>query len=210
MEHEIDIEAWKRREHYHIFMKYEQPFFNITAEIDVTNLALVAKNQNVSIFLLLFYGALKSANQIDEFKYRIRGEKVILHDQIRGGCTILRENNTFGFGYFKYYSDFLKYQKKAKKAIKRAKSDKPLDPNHDKDDLFYSSVLPWINFSSIEHPKRQKTGDSIPKFVFGKITRRKKNYYMSLSVTGHHALMDGYHVGQFFEFYQKYCNTYAL
>src|SRR5437762_13981327 len=36
MGHYLDVDAWSRREHFHLFRRAEQPFFSVTTEVDVT------------------------------------------------------------------------------------------------------------------------------------------------------------------------------
>lgn len=57
-------------------------------------------------------------------------------------------------------------------------------------------------FSSIKHPSRKDPVFPIPQIVFGKYFEKEKRIFMSVGVEVHHALMDGYHVGQYFEKFQ--------
>jgi chloramphenicol O-acetyltransferase type A len=33
----VDLKTWQRREHYQLFRRYQQPFFSVTVDADVTN-----------------------------------------------------------------------------------------------------------------------------------------------------------------------------
>ena len=35
---EFDVENWNRKNQFNFFKEYEDPFFNLTANVDVTNL----------------------------------------------------------------------------------------------------------------------------------------------------------------------------
>jgi chloramphenicol O-acetyltransferase type A len=48
--------------------------------------------------------------------------------------------------------------------------------------------------------------DSIPRFAWGKIFPEGEFLKMPLDVQGHHALMDGAHVGKFYAELQDYLN----
>ncbi|MCT4587216.1 MAG: CatA-like O-acetyltransferase [Carboxylicivirga sp.] len=48
--------------------------------------------------------------------------------------------------------------------------------------------------------------DSCPKITFGKMTDEHGVKTMPVSIHVHHALVDGYHVGQFVEKYQRLMN----
>jgi len=59
-------------------------------------------------------------------------------------------------------------------------------------------------FKTFTHPMQMHPGDSIPRFAWGKIYKQDQRLMMPLSVQGHHALMDGVHMGRFYEKIQAY------
>ena len=60
-------------------------------------------------------------------------------------------------------------------------------------------MIPWISFTSFTHARKPAKEDSVPKIVFGKYTKKNDSVKMPVSVEVHHSLMDGIHVGKFFE-----------
>ncbi|MCF6237594.1 MAG: CatA-like O-acetyltransferase, partial [Candidatus Marinimicrobia bacterium] len=68
------------------------------------------------------------------------------------------------------------------------------------------SVIPWVHFSGLSHPRNYGTDDSIPKIVFGKYVTQAKKVLMPLSVEAHHSLLDGFHLGLYFEGFQQSIN----
>jgi chloramphenicol O-acetyltransferase type A len=54
------------------------------------------------------------------------------------------------------------------------------------------------------HPLQLSPADSFPRFAWGKFFAEGERLKMPLSVQGHHALMDGLHVGQYYEVIQSY------
>ncbi|MDH5475920.1 MAG: CatA-like O-acetyltransferase, partial [Cyclobacteriaceae bacterium] len=46
----LDLENWNRKEHYHFFSQYDEPFFGLVSEIDCTIAYQVAKKNNYSFF----------------------------------------------------------------------------------------------------------------------------------------------------------------
>ena len=199
----IDTNSWSRKPQFDLFKTYENPFFNITAEVNVSNLVKFCKNNNESFFLnSLFIGA-KVNNEINEFRMRIRGEKVIIHDKINFGAPVMHSDKTFTFCYFKYYSDRKEFIKNAEVSLKQELANPSFNPRHDEDDIIHFSVLPWVNFSSIKHARRIPVEDSIPKIVYGKYSKKNDEFYMPISLEVHHGLMDGYHAGLFYKMWQE-------
>jgi chloramphenicol O-acetyltransferase type A len=46
--------------------------------------------------------------------------------------------------------------------------------------------------------------DSIPRFAWGRYFQESGTWKMPLSVQGHHAVMDGIHMGKYYETVQDY------
>ncbi|MGQ0563112.1 MAG: CatA-like O-acetyltransferase [Gemmatimonadota bacterium] len=99
----VNLESWPRRSQYEFFRGYESPFFNVCADVRVTQLYRRTREPDApSFFLASLYLSLRAANQQPEFRLRLRPDGVWAHDTIHGGSTVLRENETFGFAYFDF------------------------------------------------------------------------------------------------------------
>ena len=206
----LNLQTWERKEHFKLFKNFKDPFFNVCANVDITNLKLEATKMDTSFFSAMYYALLKTVNNIESFKMRISDEQVIIHDEIGASCTILREDKTFGIGYLEYIQNFVKFKMHVTEIIEEVKNNRLLDLRGSKNDLLHTTMIPWISFSSFEHAKMLKQGDSIPKIAMGKIYKVDKKSLMPLSVSAHHAMMDGYHVGLFFEELQGFCEQPQL
>ncbi|NIR48812.1 chloramphenicol acetyltransferase [candidate division KSB1 bacterium] len=199
----LDIESWNRKEQFYFFREYDYPFFNICADVDVTEVLKYCKRQDISFFQATLFLSLKTANEIEPFRYRIRGDKVLVHEVIHGGSTVLNEDETFSFSYFSYYAGFREFTERATVDLEK----KSFDPQDERDDLIHYSIIPWISFTSFSHARKFRKSDSVPKIVFGKYHRQDADTKMPVSVEVHHALMDGIHVGKFFELFQEYLKS---
>lgn len=202
----INIETWKRRDHFKLFNQFEEPFFGVVVNINCTKAYANAKAADKSFFLYYLYRALKAANSIEEFRYRILGEDVILHDQASVSTTINRPNGTFGFGYFDYNIDENIFIADAQKAILEVQSTEGLTPSKPGASEIHFSAIPWVDFTSLSHARSFTFPDSAPKISFGKLTDKDEAKTMAVSIHIHHGLADGYHVGQFVEQFQKLMN----
>ncbi len=201
-----DLQQWKRKEQYDFFKKFDQPFFNIIADIEVGPLYRYSKKHQLSYFYCTLHSLLKTVNEITEFKYRIEGEEVYEYNQIDAGVTILMEDKTFIYCTLQYKSDLHQFVKEAKEAVEEQKSSKGFLP-HDRKNLVYVSAIPWVSFSGFQHARQNNPQDSVPRFVLGKFYEQGNKMKMPVSVEAHHALADGYHIGQFFEKIQEHINT---
>ena len=194
----LDLETWHRRELFEFFIGYTNPYFNVCTNVDVTALlAFVRDRPGLRTSLAIHYFALRVANEIEPFRYRLKDRNVIVYDVINGGTTVLLPNESFAYAYFDYHQDFDKFVAEMGKAVDDLRnSNDPLKPTM-RDDVIYNTTVPWISFTSFAHARTPGRGDSIPRFVFGKFTKENERTMMPFSVEVHHALMDGLHVGRY-------------
>jgi chloramphenicol O-acetyltransferase type A len=206
MKHLLNLENWPRRQHFEFFKQFEEPYFGVTASIDVTLGFEHAKAAGVSLFIYYLYQSLAAANIIEPFKYRIEDDQVAVYDEVHAGPTINRPNGTFGFAYINYHKSFAKFLEGAEQEIERVQSTTELMPSTSSQNIIHFSALPWINFTSISHARMFSFKESVPKISFGRITDVDGQRIMPVSVHVHHALMDGVHVGQYLQCFQDLLN----
>ncbi len=203
MKHFLDINSWSRKDHFNFFKQFEEPFFGVTVKIDCTVAYAKSKKHNNSFFQYYLHKALVAVNSVECFRYRISDENIIVYDQIDASPTIGRPDGTFGFSYMKYHKDFDKFEITAKKEIDRITNSSGLDPATSGENVIHFSSLPWLDFTSFSHARSFSFPDSAPKISFGKMTETDGKKSMPVSIHVHHGLVDGFHVGQFVEEFQR-------
>jgi chloramphenicol O-acetyltransferase type A len=200
MAKDLDLANWARRDVFEFFRGFDKPYFNICTRLDVTDLlAFLRLRANVSVSLAYHYFALRVANEIEPFRYRLREGRVIVHDVIHGGTTVLLPNDSFTMAYFDYEEDFEKFVAEAKRAVEDARSDGRFAVRLNDDARIHFTTLPWFSFTSFSHARNWGREDSVPKIAFGKFTQENGRILLPFSVEVHHALMDGLHVGRYLE-----------
>jgi chloramphenicol O-acetyltransferase type A len=194
----LDITNWARRDVFEFFRAVDKPYFNICTRLDVTNLiALLRERPQISVSLAYHYFALRAANEIEPFRYRIREGKVIVYDTIHAGTTVLLPNETFTLAYFDYEANFRKFIDQAERALSDVLlGDGGFKPDP-RDDRIHFTTLPWVSFTSFSHARNWGGEDSVPKIAFGKFIKDDARTLLPFSVEVHHALMDGLHVGRY-------------
>ncbi len=201
----IDLDRWKRKQHFDFFKGFDNPFFNLCTDLDVT--ALVAwcrRKERPSFFLASLFCSLTAANRVEEFRYRIRGDRVLIHPVIHGGSTVLMADDTFRFAYFDYRDDLAAFAAAGERELEAVRGgDGLLRPRVGRDDLIHHSVIPWVRFTSFAHARRADSTDSVPKIVFGRYSEKSGRQTMPISVAVHHSLADGLHVGRFLDGFQE-------
>lgn len=196
---EINLNTFPRKAHFELFNNLSYPHFNICANVNITKFYQFLKQRNKPFFLSFVYVATKIANEIPEFRYRIRDDKIIEHDAIKPSFTIMTNQNVFRFFTADFIDEFYRFVEFTFSNIELAKDEVIVKDNPGEDDLLYISSIPWVSFTSISHPIAMNPVDSIPRVTWGKYFKESDRLLLPLSVQGHHGLMDGAHIGLYFE-----------
>ena len=132
---------------------------------------------------------------------RIEDGRVVKYDTIHVSPTIGREDGTFGFGFFEYHADLDAFIQNAEKEIERVKNSGGLSfsEHTEREDLIRYSALPWFAFSEMKHAVSFGRGDSVPRISTGKLLKENGKYMLPVSISAHHALMDGINVAELVE-----------
>ena len=147
---EVDISSWERKTTYEFFRDYEDPFFNIAANLDVTRVYRFCKENGLAFSLAALFLSLQTANEIREFRLRIVDEAVVEFARVEATQTILNDDETFSFCYFPMKDNIFEFDLAGKAAREKYKALKTFDVEADRVDLIYYSAIPWISFTSFK------------------------------------------------------------
>ena len=165
------------------------------------------KQNGLAFSLTALYYSLVTANEIREFKIRLLNGRLMEFDCVHATQTILNDDETFSFSYFEMKDDVFEFNRTGKAALEKYKALKTFDVESDRSDLIYYSVIPWVSFTSFKHASRLDKSQSVPRIVFGKLFDQGDRKLMPLSVEANHIIMDGFHVGKFFNRFQEIVNS---
>ena len=201
----LDINTWNRKRHFDHFNALADPYFGVTIPFNVTKAYKYSKQNNISFFGKYLHDCMKAINSIENFKYRIENDEIVIHDNIHASATLIRSDNTFGFSFINYDDDLMTFLKNIEKEKERIENSEELYPPNNTLDCIYCSALPWFSFTGHEEPV-SGIRESVPKFGFAKVEQKEGELLMNVSISVNHALIDGYHLGLFSEAFQKNLN----
>ncbi len=202
----LDINTWNRKQHYNHFSALEDPYFAVTIPFDVTKAYRFSKNNNVSFFGKYLHDCMKALNSIENFKYRIENDEVVIHDVIHASATLMRSDNIYGFSFIHYDDDLNVFINNINEEKARIEKTGELYPPQNTIDCIYCSAMPWVNFSGHKEPVSGQR-ESVPKFAYSKVEEQNGKLMMNVAISANHALVDGYHVGLFSEAFQNNLNN---
>ncbi len=200
----IDMQTWPRREHFNTYSTFDHPHFGLSADVDLSTIYPAVKQSGQSITVVIVYILSRAANAITEFRHRIRVGEVVEHEIVHPSITILANEDLFSFCTLEYSTNYSEFAARAEEKIAYVQGHPTLADEPGQDDLLFMTAIPWVSFTSFMHPMNLQPADSVPRFAWGKFFEDGKILKMPLGVQVHHALMDGIHVGKFYNAVQDY------
>jgi chloramphenicol O-acetyltransferase type A len=201
----IDLETWDRRSYFERYLGTDFPYIVITAHVDVTNLLAFTLKHGLSSYLSMVFAAHHAADSIVNFHYRTKEDRPVFFDTMYPCFTYMPEGSElFILVTMDYVEDILMFNEKAKAHIAAQGSDPGWDDAVAKGGatIGYSGV-PWIQYTHVTRTIMKFGVDSAPKITWGKYFSQGDRTLAALSVQTHHGLMDGIHVGWFYERMQQ-------
>lgn len=200
----IDMAFWPRAELFRSYLNTDFPYIILGARVDVGPLLERCREEHSSFYFSLVYLAVKAADAIENFHYRFRDAQayrikqnipVLTHMRPGEDVFIMLEGNPA--------LDRASFCEALRSSAEQATLGQRLDCG-DRMDLISFSCVPWIDYSHVIRTISHLGVDCNPKITWGKYTRENGKTTLNLSVQVHHGLMDGQHVGRFYEALQDY------
>lgn len=201
----IDLETWDRGYIFRNYLGMDFPYINIGCEMDVTNLYRFVKEQGISFNFAMVYASLKIADESENFHYRILdGEPVrveknhALVTHLQKGSDLFVNVDCMDAG------DMVTFAKNNRKH-----ADDPVENGNfaavkGRLDIISYTSIPWISFTHFFRTISKFGADSAPRLAFGKFQKKDGRIMMPFSSQTHHGLMDGVHVGRYYQHLQEY------
>ncbi len=196
----IDFDNWERKEHFDFFHRMDYPQFNISINIDITHLATFAKKNGLSFYFTMIHAVTAAINEMENFRYRIKNEQVVLHEKIHPCFTFMDGNSDlFKLIVAEMDDDVYRFSEQAKRLCEAQQEFFPREQLSGRDDLIYITCIPWLSFTHISHTFSLNKNDSVPRIAWGKYYPMGEKILLPFSVQANHALVDGYHVAKLVE-----------
>lgn len=201
----IDLNTWNRKQHFNHFNALVDPYFSVIIPFNVTKAYAYSKVNKISFFGKYLHDCMDAINSVENLKYRIENNEVVVYDIINASATIMRENKTFGFSFIEYNENLEVFLNNLEEEKERVEQSTDLYPLKNGLNCIHCSVLPWFEFSGHKEPVSGQK-ESVPKLAFSKVKKQGEELIMNVAINVNHALVDGYHLGVFSEKFQKNLN----
>ena len=194
----IDMNAYPRRAHFDYFRTLSYPYAGVTAEVDATAIRHYCKARGRSFYLAFLHAAALAANGVDALRQRIRDGGIVEYAECPTSHIELKPDGSYcyctlhhGMALDAYFA-----HAEAARAACRAGG---IDEDADVERMLFISTLPWVRYTALMQPVAG--GDeSNPRITWGRYaTDSAGRVTLPVTLLAHHALVDGVHIGQFFD-----------
>ena len=192
----INMATWPRRGMYEYFSGVSNPFYSVTAQLDVTALAAWAKREGLSFYYALVYLCTQAVNQTVAFRYDIREGQVVLLDRREPSFTDLKPGaELFHIVTMPAGEDIRAFCREARQ--KSRAQEVFLDMAAEAGPLIYFSCLPWVELTALTNERDFDRDDTVPRIAWGRYVEQNGRLKLGLSLEVNHRFIDGLHIGQF-------------
>lgn len=194
----IDLESYKRKDHFNYFKNIGYPYVGLTVNVDITEFMENLKKAGNPFYLSFVYQVVAAANAVPEFRRRIENDSIVEYDYCLASCVILKENDTFGYLTLDCNRPFEDFLVEGKAKIEVTKRTGTIEDDENVGSLYFLSSVPWVTYTSLIQAV-PLPADSNPRITWGKYFEQDGKVLIPVSVLAHHALVDGFQISQFYK-----------
>ena len=169
--------------------------------VDVTELKAYTKRHGLSFYYSLIFLVTKSMDEVENFRYRDRNGTIILHDHQVPSFTDMRPGEElFHITDLEAGDDMAAFCQAAREKSYAQTSFVDHEGPWDSDQRIEFSSEPWLPMTSVTHDRRFDPSDCIPRVAWGRYEKQHDGRLrLSLALDLNHRMVDGIHVGRFYE-----------
>ena len=198
----IDMNTYSRAEHFALFHDCAYPYVGVTVDVDITDFIARVKAKGYPLFMSIMWCAAKAANSIPEFRRRLLDGEIIEFSSCVTNHTVARTDGTFGYCTLDPAMPFEDFLPAALSHQAEIAAGKGLGDMEDVLPQIFISTVTNIAFTAIVQPT-PIPADSNPRITWGKYRPINGRQMLPVATLCNHALMDGYHLGLFYEAFEK-------
>lgn len=194
----INIETYDRIEYFKTYHDQLPCTYSLTVDIDTSNLA------HEPLYCALLYCLNKTVNQFESFKTTYQNDVLGYYESMNIAYTIFNQTTKkFACVYIEYNDNYLEFKQAYINNKNKFKDFTTMYPTSIPDNCFNCSVLPNVSFTSFNLNLQKGYNYLLPIFTLGK----KTSTTIPLAIQVHHAVCDGYHIGEFINQLQLNINS---
>ena len=190
----------RRRDRFDFFDRMESPAVNLCFAMDLPDFRPWCKREGLPPFHVMLCAVLRAVLKVENFRYRVMDGEVIRIERLAPSFTVINQHGDLNIARFDWSDDVREFAARGVKAREEASSMTVLNeeyrrmsPREAKDQVFVTCI-PWLDFTSIQHPAMALGAPDIPSLAWGRFRDGPRGLQLPFSVQAHHGLVDGYHI----------------
>ena len=186
------------------FINFLSSRYTMSARINVENLWIKSKEQDLSFFVMSLGALMNALNDIPQMRRRIIDGRVIEFESLDAVCPIMDKDETVFkeiriegpqrfYNILKWHDYVVDYQLNVLEGVDKAFDVDTME--RDKINIANFSCIPWVDFDSITNATA--AGNAIqPLITWGKVN---EDYEMTVSITVSHIFVNGLELAKFYK-----------
>ena len=190
----------RRRDRFDFFDRMESPAVNLCFTLDVPEFRPWCKAQDLAPFHVMLCAVLRAVLKVENFLYRVVDGEVIRIDRLVPSFTVMNQHGDLNFAQFDWSDDVREFAARGVAARDAASNMtemnlkyRTMSPRDAKDQVFVT-CMPWLDFTSIQHPMASLATPDIPSLAWGRFRAGPDGLQLPFSVQAHQAFVDGWHL----------------
>jgi chloramphenicol O-acetyltransferase len=190
----------RRRDRFDFFDRMESPAVNLCFTLDVPDFRPWCKAQALAPFHVMLCAVLRAVLKVENFRYRVVDGEVIRIDRLVPSFTVMNQHGDLNFAQFDWTDDVREFVARGQAAREAASNMvelnikyRTMSPREAKDQVFVT-CMPWLDFTSIQHPMASLATPDIPSLAWGRFRAGPDGLQLPFSVQAHHGFVDGWHI----------------
>ena len=193
----------RRRDRFDLFDGMDSAAVNLCFPLDLPDFRPWCKEQGLAPFHVLLCAVLRSVLKIEHFRWRLLDGEVFRIERLRPSFTVVNHHKDLNFAQFAWTDDLREFVARGIAAREEASAMTELNatyrtmsPREAKEQVFITCI-PWLEFTSIQHPSASLAHPDIPSLAWGKFKDAgNRRLELPFSVQAHHGFVDGFHIHQ--------------
>ena len=190
----------RRCDRFDFFDRMDSPAVNLCFLLTVPEFRPWCKAQDLAPFHVMLCAVLRAVLKVENFRYRVVDGEVIRIDRLVPSFTVMNQHGDLNFAQFDWSDDVREFVARGVAAREAASSMTELNikyrtmsPRDAKDQVFVT-CMPWLDFTSIQHPMASLATPDIPSLAWGRFRAGPDGLQLPFSVQAHHGFVDGWHI----------------
>ncbi len=207
----LDPTTWERTALVEKYAPYTFPYINMGADLDVTGLYRFAKEEGLSFYCAMIHTAVSVALDIRNFSYRLVDGQPMLCERLDPELVHMPPGGEqFAIVRGTFEDDLISFCRHTAEQMARV-TEGEIQYGHSKsEEILYITCIPWVKYTHFVRTFEDPRTDTIPRLSWGKFEPDARGrLMMPFSVQVHHALVDGYHVGMYFQRIQEKLDAFG-